>query len=174
MEEKVKLKISSAPGALVKSRLAALLDPGIASAHHLAQLHGALEEVVHAQAGVSRLRAERLEVAKLVHALTGGGARAWVGDLHLQLSRVEAPSLSSLLAADTLPQEARRGVGHPISSADQTARLFSCRAGARGGRGGEEQGVEAVVLPASPQRHRLRLASGAPASTILVAAEEAV
>ena len=174
MEEKVKLKISSAPGALVKSRLAALLDPGIASAHHLAQLHGALEEVVYAQAGVGRLRAERLEVAKLVHALTGGGARTWVGDLHLQLSRVEAPALSSLLAADTLPQEARRGVRHPVRAADQPPCLFSCRAGARGGWGGEEQGVEAVVLPASPQRHRLRLASGAPASTILVATEEAV
>lgn len=129
---------------------------------------------MYAQAGVGRLRAERLEVAELVHALTGGGARTWVGDLHLQLSRVEAPALSSLLAADTLPQEAGRGVGHPISSADQTARLFSCRAGARGGWGGEEQGVEAVLLFASPQRHRLRLARGAPASTILVAAEEAV
>ena len=174
MEEKVQLKINSAPGALVKSRLAAGLDPGIASAHHLAQLHGALEEVVHAQAGVSRLRAERLEVAKLVHALTGGGARAWVGDFHLQLSRVEAPALSSLLAADTLPQEARRGVGHPVCATHQPPCLLSCRAGARCGRGGEEQGVEAVLLSASPQRHRLRLARGAPASTILVAAEEAV
>ena len=66
------------------------------------------------------------------------------------------------------------GVGHPVCSAHQPPRLFSCRAGARGGWGGEEQGVEAVVLSASPQRHRLRLARGAPASTILVAAEEAV
>ena len=51
----------SAPGTLVKPRLAAGLHLGVATAHHLSKLHRALEEVVDAQSRVRCLGAKRLE-----------------------------------------------------------------------------------------------------------------
>ena len=120
----------SASGALVKPRLAAGLHSGVATAHHGSQLHRAREEVVDAQARVGGLRAKGLEVAKLLHPGTGGGAGAAVGDLHLQLWRVEAPALASLLATDTLPHQARGGVGDPVSATHCSASLLPRRAAA--------------------------------------------
>ena len=166
----------SAPGALVKPRLAASLHFRVGTTHHGSQLHRALEEVVNAKPWVCGFWAKGLEVSKLVHASTGRGARAAMRDLHLQLRWVEAPALTPLLPTDAFPHQAWRGVGDPVSAAHCSASLLPGRAGAGGGRWSCQEWVEPklLLLPSPPRWHRLRLASGAPAPAVLVPAEEAV
>ena len=132
--EKPAHTLFSAPGALVEPRLAAALHLWVPPTHHRSKLHRALEEVVDAQPRVCGLGAKGLEVSKLLHASTGGGAGAAMGDFHLQLGRVEAPALTPLLPTDAFPQKAGGGVGDPISATHCSACLFPGRAGAGGGR----------------------------------------